>query len=46
MEFKTISYVSEGFRKPPSEFSKDFLYFCINMYLEYNTKSFLIDRFY
>ncbi len=31
MEFKTISYVSESFKKNPRKFFKDFLYLCINM---------------
>jgi len=45
MEFKTISYVSGGFKKPPSKLFKDFLYFCINKNLEHNMKSSLLMDF-
>jgi hypothetical protein len=45
MEFKTISYVSGGFKKPPSKFFKDFLCFCININLEYDMKSSLLMDF-
>lgn len=45
MELKNISYVSGIFKKPPSEFFKEFLYFSINMNLEYDMKSSLLMDF-